>query len=235
MNRQSKTLKKLLVGKVKTKKTWKCQSDTPKLPTIASLSNPTSQGKSAIRRVNVLNKLFMRYITDYMGNDDTYSGYGLEISRVSITTDFNLINVFWLARGDGSDEKLETILSQSAGPLRHNLSQLRLMGEVPIIKFVKDKSYAKIVEVENLLRQADFGDDYEPTIRPSQYIKNDLSCNKIYSADALPEMTHDVLGLNQGEIMRRIKHNMTKVKQAWEKYETRILDPNIHTVGEESK
>lgn len=222
-------------GKVKSKKLWKSDSDTPKLVSIASLSNPTSQGKSSLRRVNVLNKLFMRYITDFMATGDTFSGYGLEISRVHITSDFRIVNVFWLARGDGSDEELETMLSKAAGPLRHNLSQLRLMGEVPTIKFVKDKSYAKIVEVETLLKHADFGDDYVPT-RPSQAIKNDLSCNSIQPADVLPEMTHVILGLNQGDIMRKIKQNMSKAKQAWEKYETKLptnMEENL-VAGEES-
>lgn len=216
-------MKKLLVGKVKTKRIWQMDNDTPRLPSVASISNPKDQGKSSLRRVNVLNKLFMRYVTDLMATDGSWSGYGLEISRVKITTDFRLVNVYWLARGDGSDEKLETMLSKAAGPLRHNLSQLRLMGEVPAIKFVKDKAYAKIAEVETLLRHADFGDDFIPS-SPSQTIKDDLSCNTLQHDDVIPEMTHDVLGLNQSEIMNRIKQNMSKAKQAWEKYETKIPD-----------
>jgi len=216
---------------------WKGDSETPKLPTIASLSNPLSQGKSSLRRVNVLNKLFMRHITDFMATDDTFSGYGLEISRVNITTDFRTVNVYWCARGDGSDDRLEAILSKAAGPLRHKLSQLRLMGEVPTIQFVKDKKYAKIVEVETLLKRADFGEDFVPSCRPSEVIKNDFSFNGIQSADGLPEMTHDVLGLNQAEIMRRIKQNMSKAKQAWEKYETKLpisMDEKLLT-GEDRK
>lgn len=155
-----------------------------------------------------------------MATSDTFSGQGLEISRVKITTDFQIVNVFWLARGDMSDEILESTLSKTAGMLRHNLSQLRLMGEVPTIRFVKDKHYAKSVEVEMLLKRADFGDDYVPS-SPAQMIRNDLSCN-IQSDTELPEMTHNILGLNHTEIMNRIKQNMTKAKQAWEKYETEL-------------
>ncbi len=236
MNRQSKTLNKLLAGKVKSKKQWKYDDDIPKLPSIASLSNPISQGKSSLRRVNVLNKLFMRHITDYMATDHTFSGYGLEISRVKITTDFRLVNVYWLARGDGNDENLESILSKSAGTLRHNLSQLRLMGEVPTIKFVKDKTYSKNVEVEALLKNADFGDDFVPST-PAAMIRYDLSCNTTQPDNTLPEMTHNILGLNQSEIMNRIKQNMSKAKQAWEKYETKLppsLEEKYAFGGEES-
>lgn len=254
-NRQSRTLNKLLAGKAKNKKVW--YDDTPRLQSIQSLTNPASQGKSSLRRVNVLNKLFMRHITDFMATDETYAGYGLEISRVkafnsaiystnshgvlliqvNITTDFQLVNVFWMARGDGSDEYLESVLLKSAGLLRHNLSQLRLMGEVPTIKFVKDKLYAKSVEVETLLKRADFGDDFVPS-SPSQMIKNDLSCNTIQPNNVLPEMTHNILGLNHAEIMHRIKQNMSKAKQAWEKYETKLpvsLEESHTFTGEESK
>ncbi|KAJ6633298.1 putative ribosome-binding factor A, mitochondrial [Pseudolycoriella hygida] len=221
-NRQSKTLSKLLSGKTKSKKgIWKSFDEGPKLPTLTSLTNPTSQGKSSIRRVHVLNKLFMRYITDYMSTDDTYSGYGLEISHVKMTNDFKLLNVYWIARGDESDEKLESILSKSAGLLRHNLSQLRLMGEVPVIKFVKDKTYVKAAEVENLLRIADFGDDFVPS-HPFQRVKNDFLRNESQPNDDYPEMTHNILGLNQSEIMNRVKVNMTKTRQAWEKYEIQL-------------
>lgn len=227
------------MGKVKSKKQWKFDDDRPKLPSIASLSNPVSQGKSSLRRVTVLNKLFMRHITDFMATDDTFTGYGLEITRVNITTNFQLINVYWLARGDESDVHLESILSKSAGLLRHNLSQLRLMGEVPTIKFVKDKTYAKRVEVENLLRVADFGDDFVPTSSRSQMIKDDLSCNTIQPDNVLPEMTHSILGLDHAGIMHRITQNMSKAKQAWEKYETKLpasMDGISSTItSEESK
>lgn len=234
MNRQIKTLNKLLTGKKKSKKNWKIDDDVPKLPSIESLTHPTSQGKSSTRRVHVLNKLFMRHITDYMGTDNTFSGYGLEISRVNVTTDFQLVNVYWAARGDGSDDKLEAMLARSAGMLRHNLSALRLMGEVPMIKFVKDRFYAKSVEVDLLLKVADFGDDYVPST-PSQMIKNDLLGNTIQSDMKLPEMTHTILGLNHAEIMNRIKQNMSKAKQAWEKYETELpasLQEKYAPIGE---
>lgn len=237
MNRQVKTMNKLLTGKKKSKKNWKIDDGVPKLPSIESLSNPTSQGKSSQRRVHVLNKLFMQHITDYMATQSSFAGYGLEISRVKITIDFKIINVFWLAKGDENDEKLEAMLSQSAGMLRHNLSSLRLMGEVPKIKFVKDRFYAKSAEVDMLLKIADFGDDYVPSTS-SQLIKHDLSGNPIQSDDDLPEMTHTILGLNHTEIMNRIKQNMAKTRQAWEKYETEqptSLQRKYAPDGEESK
>lgn len=236
VNREIRIMKKLLEGRAKSKKSWGRNGDSrPSLPTVASLSNPTSQGKSALRRVKVLNKAFMQYVTDFMATDSTISGYGLEISRVNVTTDFKILNVYWLTTGSENDEKLDPILSKYAKPLRHNLSQLRVMGEIPLIRFVKDKTYAKIAEVEALLKHADFGDDFVPTTRPSDMVIGDIS--GLQPANALPEMTHEVLGLKQAEIMHRIKQNMLKTRQAWERYETKMPTSmeGMFTSGEESK
>jgi ribosome-binding factor A len=54
-----------------------------------------------------------------------------------VAPDFNKVNVFWLARGTENDEMVEKILKRSAGQLRHELSELRVMGVVPYIEFVK--------------------------------------------------------------------------------------------------
>jgi ribosome-binding factor A len=54
-----------------------------------------------------------------------------------VAPDFNKVNVFWLVKGTESDEVVEKILKRSAGQLRHELSELRVMGVVPHIEFVK--------------------------------------------------------------------------------------------------
>jgi ribosome-binding factor A len=54
-----------------------------------------------------------------------------------VAPDFKKVNVFWLARGTESDEMIEKILKRSAGQLRHELSELRVMGVMPHIEFVK--------------------------------------------------------------------------------------------------
>ena len=51
--------------------------------------------------------------------------------------DFNIVNVFWIARGTENDAVVERILKKSAGQLRHELTELHVMGVVPHIDFVK--------------------------------------------------------------------------------------------------
>lgn len=138
----------------------------------------------------------MRHITDLMatGNSSAeFLGRGLEINRVCVTPDFKGVNVFWIAKGTENDEALEMLLKKNAGQLRHELSQLRVMGVVPQIHFVKgehrhceilsvisirfsDREFAKLMEVDLRLARADFGEDYVP-VEPSYKLKSQLCLN----------------------------------------------------------
>ncbi|CAH2208178.1 jg12054, partial [Pararge aegeria aegeria] len=111
------------------------------MPSVKSLTKIKYEpGKRGIRRVAMLNKLFMKNITDIMSTGTVSMqvvGKGIEISKVKVTPDFKTVNVFWVCKGDQSDEYTNSFLHSISGPLRHELSTLRLMGEVPYIVFVK--------------------------------------------------------------------------------------------------
>lgn len=223
-NRETKMLRKLITGRDKGKKSWYSNTDSPKLPTPAGLSRNKGQGKEANRRVSVLNKLFMKNITDLMATGDVSEkllGRGLEVSRVKVGSDFQGINVYWLAKGNDHDDEIQTVLNMASYSIRHELSQLRLMGEVPKITFVKDRIYAKVVEVDYLLESADLGESNLDLLSEENVIEEDL----------LPEMRNDVFGLNQSEIMDRVSRRLKKSKNAWEKYEMGSL--GVSTNGED--
>lgn len=61
--------------------------------------------------------------------------------QVKVTSDFKSLNVFWICKGDARDDEIEYLLNSVAGILRHELSILRLMGEVPFVTFVKGLFY----------------------------------------------------------------------------------------------
>lgn len=163
-SRQSKILRKLVVGKDRAKRRWYQDGETPKMQTAANLSNPARQGKNAPRRVHVLNKLFMKHITDLLSTGEASEavlGRGLEVSYVKVAADFNYVNVFWRAKSSGqTDDEMEAILRKAAGNIRHELSQLRLMGEVPRINFVRDRQLSTYADVQDLLDRADYGEDF---------------------------------------------------------------------------
>ncbi|XP_057664171.1 uncharacterized protein LOC130898716 [Diorhabda carinulata] len=203
---------------------------------VVKISDTFSKHKSSKlttnpKRVAVLNKLFMRNITDLMSTE-TYAsqvlGLGIEINRVQVTSDFKILNVFWTSSNTEQD-KVENILSKNAGLLRHELSQLRLMGNVPIIKFVKDKHYANLVELNKKLAIADYGDEGPSNIDPAAHLlsefelalpidnnlkeelaKLDEESNSEINDPELPVMTHCVFNLNHADIMNNIRKGQKK-------------------------
>lgn len=227
-NRATKTLRKIISGRDKGKKNWYLNSDSPKLPSPVGLSKNKGQGKESNRRIAMLNKLFMQNITDLMATGDVSErllGRGLEVSRVKVGSDFQGVNVYWLAKGNDNDDEIQTVLNLAAHSIRHELSQLRLMGEVPKITFVKDRFYAKVMEVDHLLGNADLGEANSDLLEDgSEVDEHDL-----------PEMRNDVFGLNQSEIMERISRRLKRSKNAWEKYEMGSLGVNTNADEEEEK
>ncbi|GLV40129.1 uncharacterized protein CBL_03723 [Carabus blaptoides fortunei] len=204
----------------KNKRKWQSGENfvLPNIPLPTTLAQGATEGKKSAnsKRVAVLNKLFMKYITDLMAtgeNAAVFLGKGLEINR-------------------------------HAGTLRHELSQLRVVGVVPMIHFVKDREYAKLIEVDIRLAKADFGDDYVP-VEPSykfrsnfylnttlpetvkeqiQALEGDDSCDNI--EESLPSMRMDVLGLNHTDIMTKVQKGIKK-SQALHRKSTEIKDKNI--------
>lgn len=124
------------------------------------------KSKKCLRRVEVLNALFMEQITSMMSTGEVSPeilGLGLTVSRVKVSNDFSRVNVYWMATGTTKDDVIEPLLRRAAGKLRHELTQLRVIGIVPPIEFVKDTTHSRIAEVEFLLGKCDFGEDFEPT------------------------------------------------------------------------
>lgn len=231
VGRQAKILRKLITGKSSSKRAWYPER-AAKTIAPTSLASLHKQNKSASRRVNILNKLFMTNITDIMATgelSDLIVGHGIEITRVKICQNFRGLNVFWTADGPQTDERIEDKLVRLAGPLRHELSQLRLMGEVPKITFIKDRHYSMMSEVDAILAKADFGDDYEPVHSGKKFddfapAYRTTPVEKDLVDSTLLPMRHDVMGLDHGSIMDRIKGSMSKTKSAWEMYDRRGAD-----------
>lgn len=59
--------------------------------------------------------------------------------QVCIAGDYRSVNVYWMAGKSKDDSLLDKLLQMISGPLRHELSILRIMGEIPKIQFIKGK------------------------------------------------------------------------------------------------
>ncbi|XP_026763310.1 putative ribosome-binding factor A, mitochondrial [Galleria mellonella] len=205
------------------------------MPSIKSLTKTQREpGKQGVRRVAMLNKIFMKQITDIMSTGTVSMdivGRGIEISKVQITPDLQTVNVYWVCKGDSTDDETESTLKKIAGVLRHELSTLRVMGEVPYIVFVKDKQEALITDLDRRLAIADYGEDYQTTelghllkteftldtkLSPEMKAKiKQLEDESPLSQEPIPEMTHNVYGLDHAKIMSRLLATRKRSKDAW--------------------
>lgn len=206
-------------------------------PTV--MGSTKSPNKTSPRRAAVLNKLFMKNVTDLLATNkwgEEISGLGIEISRVQVCQNYHGLNVFWYSTAN--DDKLLTIeerLAKIAGPLRHELSVLRLMGEVPRITFVKDKKYALMNEVDVLLATADFGEDHVPNPY-GQRVRKDFDphvCADDHSSDLIP-MRNDLFGVDRNAIMGRIERSLAKTKNAWEAFQLGGINAGASVLHTES-
>lgn len=83
LSKQVHMLKKIMAGREKGKRRFFINESLPKIESIKKLSDAKGQGKESVRRITVLNKLFMKHITDLMATDSfssDISGYGLQVS-----------------------------------------------------------------------------------------------------------------------------------------------------------
>lgn len=176
-----------------------------------------------MRRMMVRDKLFMKHITDLMSMgevSDIIKG-GIEITYVKITSDFKCVNVFWIhSTDDVSSLVSEEALQKCAKIIRHELSQLRVIGIVPPIQFVEDKRFSIVAEIERRLATISFEIDKsetyseqiqlddsrtdiaDKTLHMKPDINHDSEMDESYID--LPMMRHDVLGLDHHKIMSRV-------------------------------
>ncbi|KAK0087679.1 hypothetical protein PV325_000417 [Microctonus aethiopoides] len=166
--REGKFMKKMIYGEIPKKKWYPAKDARPSELINPIVTNPTKS--HVTRRVTVLNKLFMKHITDLMATGEIASsilGRGIEVSHVSVTNDFKLVKVFWLSSNASADElkEISEILNECGYKLRHELSQLKVIGVVPPIRFFEDKGLRSMMDLERKFLTADYGEDYTPTIK----------------------------------------------------------------------
>jgi len=180
--------------------------------------NPVDKSPSIYtrRRMIIRDKLFMQHITDMMSMGEVFDiiKEDIEITHVKITPDFKYVNVFYISNNASLDQEA---LQKCARIIRHELSQLRVIGIVPPIQFVQNKQSLREKEVERRLAMINFEEDSEILSEQMQLDISDASsvqqhkepvANDDSNADEfyiqLPTMRHDVLGLDHCKIMSRV-------------------------------
>lgn len=233
-SRQSRMLQKLMTGKKKpfTKFNGMQQSSSPKPKSIlAAERGPT---KLSNRRTIVLNKMFMRHVTDLIASGPIgyeLNGFGLQITQVKVCQqNYRGLNIFWTITNTDDFDYVEQKLATINKKLRHELHQMQLMGCIPHLTFVRDFRVSYFDELDSVIEKADYGDDFKPTLKRLR--ENDFEMQEEETEVAsntnefsLQPMRHDVFGLNHAVIMGRVKQSMAKSKQAWKLFEEKQLNP----------
>lgn len=227
-NRESRMLSKLMTGKRKPYYKWE-DTTARKQPSLLPETSTKRPTKITARRSIVLNKMFMRHVSEIMADGPhglELSQLGLIITQVKVCQHYHGLNIFWTATATDDFEMVAEKLESIKKSVRHQLHQMQVMGNVPHITFVRDFQLSYLDELQAVISKADYGDGYEPSSTKRAKEKSDFDIRGENEAaveeSSLPPMRHDVFGVDHARIMGRIKQSMAKSKQAWIAYDKRM-------------
>ncbi|KAI7806256.1 putative ribosome-binding factor A [Triplophysa rosa] len=112
-------------------------------------------------RVRTLNNIIYKAVTDLLNSYEVNSdiaAYNIQISKVSLPPDFSSCRIYWkTSLSAEQDGQIQHALDKCAPRIRYLLISHQILGGVPPLVFIRDKQYAAMMEVENLLKIADYG------------------------------------------------------------------------------
>ncbi|XP_072535098.1 putative ribosome-binding factor A, mitochondrial [Salminus brasiliensis] len=116
-------------------------------------------------RVRTLNIIVYKAVLDLLSSHEVNAellSYNVEITKVSFTADFTSCRIYWMTSWSADkDRKIQQLLEKSAPRIRYLLMSLQILSNVPPLSFVRDRKYAAMKEVEDLLKIADYGPNEE--------------------------------------------------------------------------
>lgn len=159
----SNKLMKMLKGE-RSKKQW-YETPPQRPPTSQSLFKPSKNRKEDSFRLRVLNSIIFKAVSDLLTSHEVNSELphlNVEISKVSLAPDHSACRIYWKTCGTSEkDAHIQQILDKSGPRIRYLLISQQVLGSVPVVVFIRDKQYAALNEIDNLLKVADFGPNHE--------------------------------------------------------------------------
>ncbi|KYO35427.1 putative ribosome-binding factor A, mitochondrial [Alligator mississippiensis] len=167
-------------------------------------------------RTRVLNIVLYKAITDMMStcevSQELYD-LKLEISKVSLLSDFSVCRVYWNPTTVGDSKHVESILQKSALRIRYLLLARQVLGNVPPIVFVKDKAAVAMREIDELLAVADFGSEKE-NLSQNDFSESETSVTTSSSDTSASSLQSNLFGVDHEVLNKQIMEykKMKKVK-----------------------
>nr|KAI8762836.1 putative ribosome-binding factor A; mitochondrial [Biomphalaria glabrata] len=163
----SKFMKKLLNRNAKAKKKWYQSHLGEPNEVMGSLfkAGRKKVNEAQIVRARQLGHVLYDKISELINTEELSTEIVCKqvlITSVKMLNDFSGINVYWdCNRSDAAE--VESLLHSCSGKLRSLLISYHVLGRIPPVTFVKDKSFVDLSHLNLLLEVADYGPDYVPS------------------------------------------------------------------------
>ncbi|GAV05209.1 hypothetical protein RvY_15377 [Ramazzottius varieornatus] len=175
------------------------------------------------RRVRVVEHLLMSHISELLATEEFSSDFvdlSVEITTVQLAKGYGLVNVLWIPINNAPNQVAYDKLRALSARLRQELNAMQLMGKVPRIEFVQDRTATRLRELEANFSQVEFdqppadgldfteGDIMEITVsaHPVKGVQTTVTGTEINPLDFgdLPEKRHDLGGLDRDAMMNQL-------------------------------
>ncbi|XP_012673559.1 putative ribosome-binding factor A, mitochondrial [Clupea harengus] len=213
----SNKLMKMLKGE-RSKKQW---YDTPpqRPPNSQSILKPSKKRNPEDNsRVRVLNSILFKAVSDLLASYEVSPElpyFNVEISKVSLSPDYSACRIYWKTGGTERDVQIQQLLDKSGPRIRYLLTSQQILGSVPVLVFIRDKQYAALNEIDNLLKVADFGPDEELVETTSVQESGVKAHTSDYAEQQLSERKRPVLfGVDHDALLKQIQEYKQQAKDA---------------------
>ncbi|XP_043222097.1 uncharacterized protein LOC122381686 [Amphibalanus amphitrite] len=211
-------------------------------------------------RLEALSAIYLQRLTELLCLGELLpdlADTGLAVTRVQLSGNMRLLYVFWTCSAGADERRIASRLEEAGRPLRAALTQQRVTGHVPGIKFVRDVESSLLQEVERRLAVADFGPDFVPTdpthlvkrqgvlglpltAQHTEHLLGSDSLDGGSSDDSAPdsvfeelEMPHTTGGLNRAAILAEVEERLLKASALHRQVELHpeAVTPTVPAVG----
>ncbi|XP_035386817.1 putative ribosome-binding factor A, mitochondrial isoform X2 [Electrophorus electricus] len=172
----------------------------------SGFKRPTKNKGQDSLRVRMLNTILYKALSDLLTSHEVSADipdYSVEITKVSLPEDFSACRVYWKTSWcSEQDSKIQQVLDKSAPRMRYLLISQQVIASVPPIVFIKDKQYAALKEIENLLAIADYGPSEESEHLP---LSGKDAETRLHSSEPVEGRERPLFGIDHDTLHKQIE------------------------------
>uniref|UniRef100_A0A915AK25 Ribosome-binding factor A, mitochondrial n=1 Tax=Parascaris univalens TaxID=6257 RepID=A0A915AK25_PARUN len=127
---------------------------------LLSIGSKGKQRKLDARKRTQLGVIFAERLIEVIENDEKLASLNVQLTKVDVSPSFIDMRVFWLAKGDHTDQITSAALDESSSIIRKRLAEFMCNITVPQVKFIADRSHLSLTEMDRLFEIADYGMQY---------------------------------------------------------------------------